>query len=110
MKYELLNSEGPFLLVEKIGGEWYFKLLLKNSNLPGKNPYKLIPTNSLDILLFLRGDWEIFDVDYESLNFRDYSSDYKNKHKIKALISDLIKECLNDLNDSNSKFLEQFAL
>jgi len=110
MKYPLLNCEGDFLLVEKISKTWFFKLLTKDDNVKGGTPYKLIPTTALDIITYLRGDWEIYSEEYDTLNFAEYSNNYKNPNKIKALINDLIDELQNDFTNNQDEFLKQFII
>ena len=110
MKYSLLNCEGDFLLVEKIGKEWFFKVLIKNGKIEGGKPYHLIPTNPLDILTYLRGDWEIYNEDYNTLNYTEYSADYKNHNKIKSLILDLIDEMKGEFQNNQEEFLKQFII
>jgi hypothetical protein len=111
MKYPLLNCEGDFLLVEKIGKDWFFKLLTRGDDtIKGGSPYQLIVTTPLDILSYLRGDWELYNEEYKTLNFREYSNDYKNPNKIKALISDLIGELNTEFTNNQDEFLKQFYI
>ena len=110
MKYSLLNCEGDFLLVEKIDNQWYFKLLTRSPKVEGGNPYQLIPTTPLDILLYLRGDWEIFSEDYDTLNYSDYSDNYKNLNKNVSLIKDLIDELVDGIRNNQDEFLKMFSI
>jgi hypothetical protein len=111
MKYPLLNCEGDFLLVEKIGNDWFFKLLTRgNDTIKGGTPYQLIVTTPLDILTYLRGDWEPSNKEYNTLNFTEYSNDYKNPNKIKALIRDLLEDLNGEFTNNQDEFLKQFFI
>lgn len=110
MKYPLLNCEGDFLLVEKIADKWYFKVLLKDSRIKGGSPYELIYTDPLEILFYLKGDLELNHYDYETLNYLDYSDDYKNFKKVSSLVGDLIMELHEGYVNDTLNFLKQFNI
>ena len=53
MKYSLLCCEGDFLLVEKIGKDWFFKLLIRIESVKGsKSTYHLEKIDPMIIITF----------------------------------------------------------
>jgi hypothetical protein len=112
MKYSLLCCEGDFLLVEKIGGEWFFKLLIQIENVKGsKSTYLLEKTDPIQILNFLRGDHDIHHEQYrEKINYSNYDSNYKSRKILSGLIETLIQELREDIKNNKEEFLNGFLI
>jgi hypothetical protein len=112
MKYSLLCCEGDFLLVEKIGGNWFFKLLIQIESVKGsKSTYHLESTDAFQILNFLRGDYTIFHDQYpETINYSMYNNDYKSRKILSGLIETLIQELQEDIKNNKEEFLNRFLI
>ena len=111
-KFTLLNCEGDFLLVEKNGEDWFFKLLIQVENVKGsKSSYQLEKTDPFQILNFLRGDYTIFHEQYpETINYAMYNDNYKSRNVLKNLIRTLIDELVEGININQDEFLKGFAI
>lgn len=112
MKYSLLNCEGDFLLVEKIGGEWFFKLLIQIENVKGsKSTYLLEKTDPIQILNFLKGDHTIYHEQYpETVNYMNYNDNYKSRKILSNLIEMLIQELHEEIKNNKEEFLNGFLI
>lgn len=112
MKYSLLNCEGDFLLVEKIGGEWFFKLLIQIENVKGsKSTYLLEKTDPIQILNFLKGDHTIYHEQYpETVNYMNYNDNYKSRKILSNLIEVLIQELHEEIKNNKEEFLNGFVI
>lgn len=112
MKYSLLNCEGDFLLVERIGEDWFFKLLIQSNDIKGtKSIYHLIKTDVIEILNFLKGKFTIQHEQYpENVNYLNYNDDYKSRTVIKGLITILIHELYHGIQSNDDEFLMEFAI
>lgn len=112
MKYSLLNCEGDFLLVDRIGEEWFFKLLIQSKDVKGtKSVYHLIKTDAIQILTFLKGEHTIYHEQYpENVNYLNYNDDYKSRNVLKSLIQVLIYELYHGVQSNDDEFLKGFAI
>lgn len=112
MKYSLLNCEGDFLLVENLGGDWYFKLLIQSTSIKGtRSVYHLIKTDAIEILNFLKGKFTIQHEQYpENVNYLNYNDDYKSRNVLKSLIQVLIYELYHGIQSNDNEFLKEFAI
>jgi hypothetical protein len=112
MKYSLLCCEGDFLLVEKMGGEWFFKLLIQIENVKGsKSSYYMEPTTPIQILNFLRGDHTIHHEQYrEKINYLNYDKNYKSRKVLSGLIETLIQELHEEIKNNKEEFLNGFLI
>ena len=112
MKYSLLCCEGDFLLVEKIGGEWFFKLLIQIENVKGsKSTYLLEKTDPIQILNFLKGDHTIYHEQYpEIVNYMNYNDNYKSRKILSGLIETLIHELYDEIKSNKEEFLKGFLI
>lgn len=112
MKYSLLNCEGDFLLVEKLGEDWYFKLLIQSTSIKGtRSIYHLIKTDAIEILNFLKGKHTIYHEQYpENVNYLNYSDDYKSRSVLVNLIRNLILELFHGIQSNEDEFLIEFAV
>ena len=111
MKYSLLNCEGDFLFAEKIGGDWFFKLLVRMENVKGSNAtYHLEKTDPIEILNFLKGKHTIYHEQYkDSVNYANYNDDYKSRSVLVNLIQVLITEIYADMQH-DTEFLNGFII
>lgn len=112
MKYSLLNCEGDFLLVEKLGEDWYFKLLIQSTSVKGtRSIYHLIKTDAIEILNFLKGKFTIQHEQYpENVNYLNYNDDYKSRTVTSSLIRNLILELYHGIQSNEDEFLMEFAI
>ncbi len=112
MKYSLLNCEGDFLLVEKIGKEWFFKLLIQIENVKGsKSTYHMEPTNNIQILNFLNGEHTLHHEQYkEEINYLNYNDNYKSRKILSGLIETLIQELQYEIKNNKEEFLNTFVI
>jgi hypothetical protein len=112
MKYSLLNCEGDFLLVDKIGEDWFFKLLIESKDIKGtKSIYHLIKTDAIEILNFLKGKFTIYHEQYpENINYLNYNDDYKSRALASSLIGNLILELYHGIQSNENEFLKGFAI
>ena len=112
MKFSLLNCEGDFLLVEKLGEDWYFKLLIQSDDVKGtRSIYHLIKTDAIEILNFLKGKHTICHEQYpENINYLNYNDDYKSRTITTSLIRTLILELYHGIQSNEREFLTEFAI
>lgn len=112
MKYSLLNCEGDFLFVEKIGNDWFFKILIQIESVKGtKSTYHLEKTNSIEILNFLKGNHTLYHEQYkENINYLNYNNDYKSRTILKSLIQALVLELYHGIQSNEDEFLNEFAI
>ena len=111
-KFTLLNCEGDFLLVEKNGEDWFFKLLIQIESVKGtKSIYQLDKTNAIEILNFLKGTHTIYHEQYpETINYLNYNDNYKSRTVLKGLIQVLISELYHGIQSNEDEFLREFAI
>jgi hypothetical protein len=111
-KFTLLNCEGDFLLVEKNGSDWFFKLLIQIESVKGsKSTYQLDKTDPIEILNFLKGAYTIYHDQYpKSINYLNYGDDYKSRSILKNLIQTLIDELIEGISINQEEFLKGFAI
>jgi hypothetical protein len=112
MKYSLLNCEGDFLLVEKIGEKWFFKLLIEIKSVDRtKSGYYLEETNPIEIFNFLKGNHTLYHEQYkENINYLNYDDNYKSRTVIKGLIQALVLELYHEIQSNEDEFLKEFAI
>lgn len=110
MNYSLLNSEGDFLLVTKIDGQWYFKILSDKKPATKKTSiYSLVKTNEIEILSFLRGSFTLRHEEKE-FNYLSYGDFYKSRGLITRLIGDIINDINTEWDNHKNDYLDTFAI
>jgi len=91
--FELLNSEGPVLKIEKREGLW-------NYSFHG-SPISVI-TNPSKILSFILGSTEIVHPKTEKIfRWKDFPSDMKPENQIRLAIVELMKEEIESINNQD---------